>query len=192
MLAPDLSPGFADPVLDSQDVFRTVLHAVSHPGTVCEMPVGVESPAPLAPATAAICLTLLDHETPVWLQERKLESWLRFHCDSPIAQSPIQARFALIHDAAAIPPLDGFDAGSDEYPDRSTTLIIQVDGFTDSGLTLSGPGIRDSLRFGVQGLPAGFFEAWRGLAPLFPRGIDLIFTAGSRIAALPRTTRIGG
>jgi alpha-D-ribose 1-methylphosphonate 5-triphosphate synthase subunit PhnH len=30
------------------------------------------------------------------------------------------------------------------------------------------------------------------LAPLFPRGIDLIFTAGTRVAALPRTTRIGG
>lgn len=192
MLATDLSPGFADPVLDSQNVFRIVLHAMAHPGTVCEIPISVESPSPLNHATAAICLMLLDHETPVWVQERKLETWLRFHCGSPLAQLPAHARFALIHDVTAIPVFESFDAGSDEYPDRSTTLIIQVEGFNDNGLSLSGPGIRDTLRFGVQGLAPDFFDAWRALAPLFPRGIDLVFTAGTRIAALPRTTQIGG
>ncbi|HKQ31166.1 MAG TPA: phosphonate C-P lyase system protein PhnH [Burkholderiales bacterium] len=192
MLAADLPLAFADPVLNSQDVFRTVLHVFAHPGTVCEMPITVESPTPLVPATAAICLTLLDHETPVWLQAPNVDSWLRFHCGSPIVSVPAQARFALIHDVATMPALEDFDIGSDEYPDRSTTLIIQVDGFVDSGLTLSGPGIRDKAQFGVKNLHADFFEKWRELAPLFPRGIDLIFTAGSRIAALPRTTRIGG
>lgn len=192
MLATDFPPGLADPVLDSQSVFRAVLHALSHPGSICEIPVLLEAPTLLTPATAAVVLSLLDHETPTWLQAPTLEGWLRFHCGSPIATSPANARFAIIHDAASIPALDQFELGSDEYPDRSTTLIIQVDSFTDHGLVLSGPGIRDTTNFGVSTLRAGFWEEWKEFAPLFPLGIDLIFTAGSRVAALPRTTRIGG
>jgi alpha-D-ribose 1-methylphosphonate 5-triphosphate synthase subunit PhnH len=192
MLATDFPAGFTDPVLDSQDVFRTVLHALAHPGTICDLAVMPQAPAPFTPATAALCLALFDHETPLWLQAPDTQAWLRFHCGSPIVDAPGASRFALIHDAASVPSLDRFEVGSDEYPDRSTTLILQVSDLIGTGLVLSGPGIRDSARFGVQGLREGFWDEWKALAPLFPRGIDLIFTAGSRAAALPRTTRIGG
>ena len=39
-------------------------------------------------------------------------------------------------------PFDRFALGTSEYPDRSTTLVLQVDRFGGGeGLSLAGPGI---------------------------------------------------
>ena len=62
-----LRPGFLAPVADSQQVFRRVLRAMSEPGSLQDIAVDLAPPAPLDRATAALCLTLLDFETPVWL-----------------------------------------------------------------------------------------------------------------------------
>jgi alpha-D-ribose 1-methylphosphonate 5-triphosphate synthase subunit PhnH len=102
-----------------------------------------------------------------------------------------QAAFVLIGDAATLPPLDGFALGSDSYPDRSATLVIEVTALDqDGGLRLSGPGIEDTARLGVTGLRPGFWAERAALAPLFPRGLDLILTCGDRLAAIPRTTSV--
>jgi alpha-D-ribose 1-methylphosphonate 5-triphosphate synthase subunit PhnH len=192
-VAAALTPGFADPVFDSQAVFRTILHALAHPGSVHEIPIALDPPAPLTVAAAATCLALLDSETLVWLQTQNEAAlaFLRFHCGSPVASLPAAARFAVIHDAATMPVLDAFDAGSDEYPDRSTTLILQVQELMEgSGVTLRGPGIPDRARLNVRGLPDGFWGEWRDNTRRFPCGVDVIFTAGARLAALPRTAHI--
>ena len=71
-----LAPGFADPVHDTQAVFRTLLDALSRPGTVGV----VENVLPAAQATGthrsradlaalAALLTLCDYSTPVWLAQ---------------------------------------------------------------------------------------------------------------------------
>lgn len=189
----DIAPGFADPVFDSQAVFRALLHAIAHPGSVCELPVALAPPAPLVPAAAAVCLTLLDADTPVWLQARgdAVPAYLRFHCGCPIVAEPRDARFALIHDVAAMPVLPAFSAGSDEYPDRSATLIVQVEALAEGGgVTLRGPGIRDRARLEVRGLRADFWDEWRDNTRRFPRGIDVVFAAGTQVAVLPRTARL--
>ena len=54
------------------------------------------------------------------------------------------------------------------------------------GATLTGPGIRDTARLT---LPEA--ETFRRNARLFPLGLDFFLTAGDRVAALPRTTRVG-
>ncbi|MFX9600755.1 phosphonate C-P lyase system protein PhnH, partial [Acinetobacter baumannii] len=57
----------------------------------------------------------------------------------------------------AMPPLAAFSLGSDEYPDRSTTLILQVPDLTGGNAwTLGGPGIRDRAALAIAGLPDGF------------------------------------
>ena len=90
-----------------------------------------------------------------------------------------------------MPPLSAFDAGTDERPDRSATLIVQVSGLASgSGRRLSGPGIDGEARLEVNGAPPGFWDAVRANAARFPRGVDLFLCAGDRIAALPRTTRV--
>lgn len=196
-----LLPGFNNPVMDGQRVFRAVLEAMSRPGTIVELPLAVAAPPPLNPASAAILLALCDFETPVWLDPAAgsdaLVRYLRFHCGCPLAADPALASFAVIAQPAAMPPLAAFHAGSDEFPDQSTTLIVQVDGLRggpshhlQAGYRLTGPGIREAACLAAAGLPAEFREWVKDNHGLFPQGVDLIFTDGRALAALPRSTRL--
>ena len=61
-----MTPGFAEPVLGAQSSFRAMLHALSHPGRIVELPDVPQAPAPLGPAMAALALALCDADTPLW------------------------------------------------------------------------------------------------------------------------------
>jgi alpha-D-ribose 1-methylphosphonate 5-triphosphate synthase subunit PhnH len=185
--------GFADPVFESQRVFRGVLDAMAEPGRVVSLETPPLAPGRLHPATVAIALALLDFETPVWLdgaaEAAEAVAYLRFHCGCPIVDDPARARFAIIADPEEMPEIGAFDAGTDEYPDRSATLIVQAGRLmAGTGRRLTGPGIATEARLAVHGLPARFWEALRGNHGRFPRGVDVVLTAGASLAALPRTT----
>ena len=187
--------GLADPVLDAQGIFRCVLDAMAHPGRVVTVPSAVEPPPPLGLATAAVCLTLLDFETPLWLDPAartpEVLEYLRFHCGAPILESRAAASFAVVADALQLPPLGSFQAGSDEYPDRSTTVIVQAGEITEGvGRRLTGPGIDGARRLSVEGASPRIWGMLLENQGLFPRGIDVLITAGSRLVGLPRTTRV--
>jgi alpha-D-ribose 1-methylphosphonate 5-triphosphate synthase subunit PhnH len=188
--------GLGNPVLDSQWVFRRVLEAMAHPGRVVRVDPVLDPPAPLGPASAAVCLTLLDFETPLWLDPATRSAdaieWLAFHCGAPIVAEPAAARFALIADPSAMPPLDAFEAGTDAMPDRSATLVIQVESLTAGrGVRLTGPGIRDVAALEIRGVQDDFWTAVRANAGRFPRGVDIVVVEGPQLAALPRTVRVG-
>jgi alpha-D-ribose 1-methylphosphonate 5-triphosphate synthase subunit PhnH len=188
--------GLADPVLDAQGIFRSVLDALAHPGRVVTVPTALEPPAPLGPATAAVCLTLLDFETPLWLDPAartpEVLEYLRFHCGVPICQSPDDAAFSVLADGLHLFPLGRFQAGSDEYPDRSTTAIVQAAEIVEGvGRRLTGPGIDGQRRIDLQGVSGRLWDMLRENGDLFPRGIDVLVTAGPRLVGLPRTTRVG-
>src|SRR5215470_5239748 len=139
-------PGLADPALDSQRIFRALLHAMAHPGRLTELVEIPAAPVPLSAAAAALCLALVDFETPLWLDGAAatpdVSEYLRFHCGAPLTPAPRSARFALIADPRAMPALSAFDPGSDEFPDRSATLVIQVASLAPGeGQRLAGPGI---------------------------------------------------
>ena len=97
-----LRPGFADPVLDSQACFRAVLDALSHPGRIATL-AALDSPPPLDPATAAVVLTLVDAESPLWLDDAAgaARDWIGFHCGAALVP---QARAAFGLSAAATRP----------------------------------------------------------------------------------------
>ena len=190
-----LQPGFGSPVRDSQQVFRRVLAAMSEPGSVHDIAVELAPPAPLDPATAAACLTLLDFETPVWLDTAadsdEVRAWLRFHCGCPLAADAGAARFAVLAAPAAMPALAGFQLGSEAYPDESATLIAQVASLeTGEAVALSGPGIEERRDFRPAGVAEGFWKQRRELEPLFPQGVDLVFASGASLAAVPRSTQV--
>src|SRR5262245_44928170 len=139
-------PGLADPTLDSQRIFRSVLEATSRPGRIVDVAAAIQPPVPLHPATAAVCLTLLDFDTPLWLDDvaarPEVVEWLRFHCGMPLAAEPAAARFALVADSERMPPLSAFNIGTAEHPDRAATLIIQVRALiVGTRRRLTGPGI---------------------------------------------------
>ncbi len=186
----DLAPGFADPVLESQQSFRLVLQAMAEPGRLVPMRPDLSPPTPLRPTTAAVALTLVDYDTPVWLgdADAAVVDWLRFHTGCPVTEDPAAAAFAIA--LGDWPALDTLPAGTDAYPDRSATLIAQVESLTGSGLHLSGPGIESTRDFGFAPMPDDFIAAWKANARLFPRGVDLILCDGERVAALPRTCAV--
>jgi alpha-D-ribose 1-methylphosphonate 5-triphosphate synthase subunit PhnH len=191
-----LEGGFGAPVRDAQVNFRAVMDALANPGLVQSL--GGAAPSNgLSPELAAIALTLADHDTPVWLDPAlatndAVIAWLRFQTGAPLTSDTTRAQFALVSDVAHLPALDGFALGSDEYPDRSTTIVLALPALSGGpALTLRGPGIKDTRTIEPSGLPAGFVNMWSANRMLFPRGIDLLLVAHGQVIGLPRTTRIG-
>ncbi len=188
-----LDGGFADPVMQSQTAFRAVMDALSNPGTVQELALGLTPPSPLSPELAAIALTLCDHDTPLWLDKDlstdAVLGWLRFHTSAPITTERTEAKFAFSRDPAIV--LAAFNQGTDPYPDRSTTIVLAINAVSGGqSLTLAGPGIDGSTTIVPQGLPADFRAQWAENGEQFPRGIDLLLVANGQLLGLPRTTRI--
>lgn len=188
--------GFADPVFNAQTVFRAVMDAMARPGTVQPLPAFARPPAPLSATAGAIALALCDNDTPLWLDPAlqaaaAVKSWLGFHSGAPVANTPADAHFALISAPAEMMSLDGFSQGSQDYPDRSTTLILQVsDLISGTSLLLAGPGIETTATIAPAQIPRHFVEQWKQNNQRFPRGVDLVLATPDGIACLPRTTRI--
>jgi alpha-D-ribose 1-methylphosphonate 5-triphosphate synthase subunit PhnH len=183
-------PGFAEPVGDAQATFRAVLDAMARPGTLHEVGGGLTPPAPLDPATAAVLLTLADNETPLWLDESaaKAREWLAFHCGAVTTERQPEAEFAL---ALTLPDLTALSSGTDETPESSTTLIVQLTALgSGTRYRLAGPGLREPVLFAAAGLPADFAAIWQRNHALFPCGVDLVLCAGTTLAALPRSVSI--
>src|SRR5262249_61587776 len=119
--------GFADPVVDAQRVFRSVLDAMSHPGHVIEVSPPESAPAPLHGAVASLCLTLVDLDTPVWLDGMAGTPGTRedpqFHCGCPFAEGPGAAPLALNGGPGIRPGLSRSDAATAESPPRPAHLL---------------------------------------------------------------------
>lgn len=191
-----LRPGFANPVHGAQQAFRQILQAMSRPGTIQECGGDLDPPPALSPAMASVCLTLADADAPLWLSPAlgtdASVGYLKFHCNAPVLDDVGRASFVLA-DAAGMPALDACAHGDDRYPDRSATLVVEVPCLATEGpgaWVLHGPGIETTARLATEGLPGDFPARWRDNAAQYPCGVDLILTCGSRLAALPRTTRI--
>lgn len=183
-----------DAAFASQAAFRAAMDCLARPGETRTLD-AVDAPAPLAPATAALVKGLADYDSPIWLDAvlaavPAVADWIRFQTGAPLVTDRREAAFALISDARAMPDFMSFAQGSEEYPDRSTTLIVQVESFTGPSVTLTGPGIKTTQPFAATPLPDDFSARMAGNRELFPRGIDLIFVASHTIAALPRSVRI--
>jgi len=192
----ELPAGFADKVLSAQTTFRSVMDAMARPGSVQRIATPAGTPSGMMRGAAAIALTLFDHDTPLWLdasmsQTPDVAKWLKFHTGAPVVSDASVCAFALIGDAAALPSLDRFSFGTNEYPDRSTTLILQVRSLTEGpAVKLRGPGIDGVavLRVAIQ--PSDLFERLALNTALFPRGIDVVLVADDAVVAIPRTTRL--
>jgi len=184
--------GFRDPVHDAQRTFRAVLDALARPGTLQRVAAPDEQPTCLSPAIAALALSLLDHDTAVWLCPELCAAapYFRFHADTPVTDSPGAAAFALTT-AAQMPALGTLAAGTPLYPHRSCTVLCEVPALTGGkALRLTGPGIDGSTRLRCQGLPGVFVHQWSAQLARFPLGVDVLLTHGDRVCGLPRGVRI--
>lgn len=194
-----LPNGFADPVFQSQAVFRKVLDALACPARPVALEMNVEAPSSLSSAQAAVLLTLADQETPVWLSPscntETTQVWVRFRCNAPLAVAPDKASFAVmtVEDLGAMQTgISAFAQGTLSYPDRSETLLVEVPDLSGGPiLRATGPGIEREARLSPRGLPDGIVGGqWAQNQARFPCGVDLILTCNNRILGLPRTIQL--
>ena len=188
--------GFSSPVFNAQSVFRAIMNAMAQPGSIARFDGLTDPPQPLTPTVGSIATTLFDHDSRIWLEpalarNEGVTGWLTFNTSAPLTQQSLDAHFAIVADSSAVPSLESFSQGTQEYPDRSTTLILQIEGLTGGRtLVLTGPGIRAEREIAPLGLPGHFVDQWKANRNRFPRGIDVILAAAEGVIGLPRTVNI--
>ena len=190
-------PGFEDPVIGSQAVFRQALQALAMPGRPLELTAAAQLPAPGHGAAALLLLALLDSDCTLWLSPSlagsDTQAWLQFHTGCRCVQDPGQAQFLWLATGDAWPALAAMNSGSDEYPDQSATCVMEVAGLLTEavqGWLLRGPGIEGQLQLTVNGLPQDFDQQWAGNQASFPRGVDLFLATQTQLVGLPRSTQL--
>jgi alpha-D-ribose 1-methylphosphonate 5-triphosphate synthase subunit PhnH len=181
-----LAGGFADAPIAAARAFRAALEAMARPGTIWTLE-GATPPAPLSVAAGVLILTLCDGTTPVHLAPSLdvpvLRDWVIFHTGAPLVSAE-EARFA-VGPWGELRPVDRFAIGLPDYPDRSATLIVELQDLTSTGARLTGPGILASAHLSLPETDA--FRVNRALAPM---GFDTYLTCGNRLAGLPRSTKV--
>jgi len=172
------------------------MDAMARPGSIHALPQVTAPSAPLTASASALIATLADADTPVWLDPAltktpAVRDWIVFHTGAPITLHQSEAAFALVAAPEKLSALNGFSLGTQEFPDRSTTVILQVTTLTEGGpLMLEGPGIKGQASFAPDPMPQHFTEQWMANRQAFPRGIDLILAGPGCVAAMPRSTRL--
>lgn len=177
-------------------IFPALLAAMARPADVIAVrPLADAPPAPLYSPTAAMCRNLAEFEKPLWVDgavavAARTVNYLKFHCACPITNTPDAARTALLADPMGSGTLARFFPGTEERPETSATVIIQVAHLqSGSGRRIEGPHIDGIRRLHVDGVPEEFWTAIAQNHRLSPRGIDIVLCAPSAIACLPRTVR---
>ncbi|HUH77521.1 MAG TPA: phosphonate C-P lyase system protein PhnH [Devosia sp.] len=187
--------GFSDPVLQSQAAFRAIMNALANPGSVQVFAQPSAPQGALTAELASILLTLGDQDTPIWLADGLRDAdnaaFVAFHTGAPIVREPGRAVFAFAGSAGELPRFDQFNLGTQEYPDRSSTIVLAVTALSGgTELIIRGPGIKGHGHISPIGLPEDFVAQWADNRELFPRGIDLLLVADGAVLGLPRSTRI--
>ena len=186
--------GFMVEAHESQAIFRRLLTAMAHPGTLMESPVEINSPGELHSAAGAILLALLDDETPLWSNLRTGSEeikWLRFHTGASATLNPKNALFALETSWENLNDPTCFYPGSAMSPETATTLIVQTpDILSTGGLSLTGPGIETRTTLHIEGVNTSFFHNRKKLKNQCPLGVDMVFVSHTTFVAIPRTISI--
>lgn len=194
-MAAQFTGGFAEPPIESAAIFRAVLAAMSRPGLQVALATGVRPPSPLSTETAAVLLTLVDADTPLWvapdLATADVCEWLRFHTGTPLVAEAEEAMFAVVTSSSPLAALPKLSIGSADYPDRATTLILQLARLgSEPTHELTGPGIESVVRFDAAVLPDEILTLIGRNRALYPLGIDLIVTTPGTVVGLPRSTAV--
>ncbi len=183
----------------SQRAFRTLLDALSRPGSIRRLPDDVLV-ADVPPALL-LALAIADVEVTVAvLRSGDDPDWAHLLADATGGRiTPVEAAACV----TAIVPLTADDVerlrrGSAFAPEDAARLAIQVAALTDGStaaddvvVALDGPGVDGIATLGVTGVDAEVFEALGRVNASFPAGVDTWFVSvHGDVAAIPRSTRI--
>jgi len=168
-----------------QQVFRELVECFSRPGEVRDLQ---HSDSP-GSAYLAVLATLVDGETTLADPHAQIVS-----TDWPLLQTS-----KAVVDRASYIVVDGQQApdfeptlGTLASPEFGATIVINIAdvGNGPQTLHLSGPGIQQSRELRLAGLHVDWLHRREEWVAVFPLGVDIILCAATRVAALPRTTRV--
>jgi alpha-D-ribose 1-methylphosphonate 5-triphosphate synthase subunit PhnH len=182
-----------DPVHSAQRTFRALLSALAHPGRVTPIDEFVEAPPELGCALAAGAFTLFDRDVAVWIAPHAAAdagAWLTAETGCRLVSSPAEADFAVLLDAQDALPLERWNGGTPEEPERSASLLLRVEALSGGPqVSLAGPGIETAATVEPCGIPARFWLEWAANAASYPLGVDCFFFAARSVMGLPRTVK---
>lgn len=180
-----------DPVHDTRAVFQSVMNAMSRPGTIHEILT--------APADHAVLATLVDHEVTLDSRDERI-------CDALAAEGRLTEAPLADADIVHVVPDAEVDLreakhGTRKEPSAGATVVYRVrhlsasDGSsraaTDvSMVELSGPGIDGTRSIAIAGLSTTELETIQEAQADYPRGVDVVMTSDSCVAALPRSVEL--
>lgn len=176
-----------DPVTDTQQCFRTLVAAMSRPGTVHE--------TQTTPADHAVLATLVDHEVSCYTTDETIKTAL---ANEGRLTEASMATADIVH---ATTPTDGdvetLRCGSLTEPSEGATVVYRVADLTPeptepqtTTLSLSGPGVKDTRTLAVEGLPASEARSIARAQSDYPQGVDAIVATEGTLAALPRSVEL--
>ena len=177
-----------NPEIENAFFFRQALNAISTPGKIFDLSCNLNTPNGLSKSAGSLLLCLCDFDTPIFLSETfntdEIRKWITFHTNSNFTEKG-NCKFALGNWEELL-PFEKYQLGTDAYPDRSATLIINYEKISNNGTKLFGPGIKNYTYFNLPDE-----KKFRNNNSLFPLGLDFFFSYENKFAAIPRSTRIG-
>lgn len=166
-----------------QQLFRNLLDAYSYPGRI--------QTCPTEPSLALLS-ALLDGQTTLSDPQDLLPEsiWPKLEAQ----RVPYELAAFILLDGSRAPEMVP-NLGTLEAPEHGATLLLRVASLHEESagalrLHLRGPGIRQPLAIGVDGLHADWIIARNDWVSSFPLGVELVLCDAQRFVALPRTTRI--
>ncbi len=200
MTIPTLTPRAAR----EQSTFRTLLNAMARPGTIARLDFAGANPL------VVVAEALIDHEvTFAVVPERpELTEAILRQTGSHVADADV-AEYVFCDSTSLELALNDAAEGTPEYPDAGATVVCLVpslnSAFVDtsfspsprretgqgSEVSLSGPGIRDTVTVDIEGFTPHARRAFAARNAARPLGLDLVFvTPDGDLVCLTRYTRI--
>lgn len=169
-----------------QKLFRSLLDAFSYPGRITTCATASTS------SWFALLSTLVDGQTTLADPQQLIDEayWPKLEA----RRTPSEKAAFIVLDGSRAPEFLP-SLGTLEAPESGATLMLRVASLNAAGvgtlrLKLSGPGIRQPLIIGVDGLHADWITSRNDWVGTFPLGVEMVLCDAQSFVALPRTTRI--
>ena len=188
-----------DPIFDSQQAFRVLLDAFSHPGKIYSFEqYALNQPTELYPSNAIVALSLFDNNISFHTASsynENVATYIHLNTSSNIEVIE-KADYVFLNGSSDIAHLiNECKIGELSYPEKNATIIISVAQISASPiddynfqLILSGPGIKSENILFVHGLSIETIQNIVSLNTEFPLGVDILLTdAFENICSIPRS-----